>query len=350
MGERRWRPYNQGRYRLGTLGGEAVAIWTEHGKRRRWRLGVHTELEGRAQLDVFARQRETILAARSGSVGEIMEAYIQDRERDGKQAWVMRANYKALEPRFGSLSPQEIDDDMCRSYAQERFEQGRSPSTVWTELSRLRSGLNWAAKRNLIRRAPHIWTPLKPKGRERVLTEGEVLKLLRGCQWPHIRLFVILALMTGGRTGAILELTWDRVDFVQGTIDLKKPETVDPLKKVVRKGRAVVPMNDLSRAALFAAKESAISDHVIEWSGQPVSTITRAFNRARDLAKLGKDVTPHVLRHTAASWALNKDVPLKKISEFLGHKDMRTTELIYAKAKAGFTYEAARAVELKVVR
>ena len=102
--------------------------------------------------------------------------------------------------------------------------------------------------------------------------------------------------------------------------------------------------------ALFAAKESAISDHVIEWSGQPVTTITRAFNRARDLAKLGKDVTPHVLRHTAASWALNKNVPLKKISKFLGHKDMRTTELIYAKARAGFTDEAARAVELKVVR
>lgn len=42
-----------------------------------------------------------------------------------------------------------------------------------------------------------------------------------------------------------------------------------------RKGRAVVPMNSGARAALMTAKEAALSDHVIEWAGAPVTWIRK---------------------------------------------------------------------------
>jgi integrase len=84
---------------------------------------------------------------------------------------------------------------------------------------------------------------------------------------PHIKLFVVLTITTGGRTAAILELTWDRIDFEAGTIDLRTREVVDPLTKKVRKGRAIVPMSNEARAMLQDARQGALTNYVIEWSG-----------------------------------------------------------------------------------
>ena len=118
-----------------------------------------------------------------------------------------------------------------------------------------------------------MWVPTKPPPRDRVLTQDEVLRLLDACVMPHVRLFVLLALTTGGRSAALLELEWSRVNFEAGTINLKRVEVVNPLTKKVRKGRAVVPMNGLARAQ--EAKAAAISDHVIEWNGEPIKKIRK---------------------------------------------------------------------------
>lgn len=67
---------------------------------------------------------------------------------------------------------------------------------------------------------------------------------LDACAAPHIRLAVILLLGTAGRAGAILDLTWDRVDFDRGIINLRLADSA------TRKGRAVVQMNGMTRAAL----------------------------------------------------------------------------------------------------
>ncbi|MBJ6372115.1 hypothetical protein [Sedimentitalea arenosa] len=73
-------------------------------------------------------------------------------------------------------------------------------------------------------------------------------------------------LTTAGRVPAILELTWGRVDFTPRQINLR---TGDGL----RKGRAIVPMNETIHAALLEARRAALSDHVIEWAAKPVKSI-----------------------------------------------------------------------------
>lgn len=348
--EKRWREYRVGQYSLGRLGKHAIVIWYEGKKRRRRRLGETEELPARAALDRFARLVERERLSDEPRTGDIMRAYIAHRRRDGKQADVMEYNWAALAPRFDKPFPHEIDDDMCRAYTRDRTEQGISPSTIWTELTRLRTGLNWAVKRGVINRAPHIWTPLKSPARSRVLSEDEAQRLLDACDTPHIKLFIILALTTAGRTGAILELTWDRVNFQEGWVDLRRPEKIDPLSKRTKKGRAKVLMNSYARAALHQAWPERICQHVIEWNGKPVARITKAFSRARVSAGLDASVTPHTIRHTAASWMETQGVEMAQIARFLGHKDARTTETIYAKPDVGYLDKAARAVDLKVVK
>jgi integrase len=140
-------------------------------------------------------------------MAHVFAAYQKDRERDGKQIATFRHNWNALRPTFGTLPPDIIDADLCRSYAEGRLASGVQVGTVWTELTRLRSALNWAVKRRMIPGpAPYVSIPSKPPARKRVLSTDEIERLLDGCVMPHVRLFVILALCTGGRSGALLQL------------------------------------------------------------------------------------------------------------------------------------------------
>jgi integrase len=342
-----WRKYVVGKYRLGQLHGEAVVCWRDEKGPHRRRLGVHSEIEARAALDTWVRNVTLLKERESKTVEDIWTAYKADREKDGKLIANFDNDWKALKPRFGNLEIGAVTADVCRDYAKERFEAGRSPSTIWTELTRLRSCINWAGKRHIVTMIPYVWVPTKPAGRTRVMTVDEVKALIAACKMPHLRLFVILAITTGGRSGAICQLLWVNVDFEAGTIDLRSTETINPLTKRAHKGRAVVAMTAEARAALLEAQKGAISDYVIEWNGEPVKKIRKAFAAACKSAGL-KGVTPHVLRHTVATWLDEDGIPIERISKMLGHRDPKTTRTIYSKPGAEVLRPAADVIDLRL--
>jgi integrase len=344
-----WRGYSVGRYRLGQLLGEAVVVWEEGEVKHRRRLGVFTEIDGRTALDSWVRKVSLLKDREEKTIAEIWKAYRDDREKDGKLIANFDTDWKALKPRFGALEIDALATDTCRDFARRRDQEGRSASTIWSELTRLRSCLNWAEKRGVIERAPYVWVPSKPEGRTRVLRTEEVLALLDACTMPHVRLFVILAITTGARSGAICQLTWGKVDFAAGTIDLRTTETLNPLTKRTTKGRAVVPMTLEARAALTEAKAGALTDHVIEWNAEPVKKVRNSFMKAVARAGL-KGVTPHVLRHTVATWLDEDGIPMERISKMLGHRDRRTTEKMYAHPSTEVLRPAADVIDMRLKR
>jgi integrase len=351
---KRWRKYQVGRYRLGTLRNsklgkdEAVICWRDDNrKKHRRRLGVFSEAEGRIALDRFVGRSVALRDMDTHTVKEIFAAYVHDREKDGKLVATFRDNWKALAPRFAEMQVADITNDVCRDYAQSRIDQGRSVGTVWTELTRLRSAINWARKQGITRNTRKVWVPVKPAPKQRVLTQEEVWRLYEAALERHVKVFIALGIGTGGRTEAIVGLTWDRVDLEAKTIDLRERAVVNPLTKKVRKGRAVVQMSDELRAILRDAKGYAMSDHVVEWNGQQIRKIRKGFQRAVERAGLGDDVTPHTLRHTVASAATEAGVAMLKVSRFLGHRDQATTEKIYAKTSPGFSAEVGSVVKIR---
>jgi integrase len=58
--------------------------------------------------------------------------------------------------------------------------------------------------------------------------------------------------------------------------------------------------------------------HVVEFEGQPIDRLRRAWTTARKAAGLGEEVTPHILRHTFATWAVRDGVPFSKVAMALG--------------------------------
>jgi hypothetical protein len=203
---KQWRKYEVGIYRLGALFNsklgqhEAVVCWRDEDGPHRRRLGVFTETEGRNALDAFVGNAQALKVREGATVEEIWKAYKKDRETDGKLMEAFEYNWQALKPRFCATKVADITDDVCRDYAKERMATGRiirklnrktgqieerrvdiSVGTVWSELLRLRSCLNWARDRQKIPWAPHVWIPRKPDPRDTVMTEDEVLLLIDNC-------------------------------------------------------------------------------------------------------------------------------------------------------------------------
>jgi integrase len=169
-----------------------------------------------------------------------------------------------------------------------------------------------AVKERWIDTAPYVERPSAPQPRERWLTHDEADRLIASAGAPHIRVFIALALYTAARAGAVVQLTWDRVDLASGTINLGEGRG--------KKRRATVPIVDDLRAVLAPAAEAATSPFVIEYGGRPVASIKTGFRAAVRRAAL-TGVTPHVLRHTAATWLVQRNVPIGMIAAWLGNSE-----------------------------
>jgi integrase len=267
-------------------------------------------------------------------MSDLWRLYLADRRKDGKDVTRQENAWKRLEPEFGDRMGTDITKDDCRAYAKLRQRLGAAPSTIRTELEYLRACLNMRYGRGHNR----VWTPAGSPPRDRYLTREELEKLLEHVATPHVRLFIILAITTGARMSALLELRWDQVDFKHGTINFNQAG-----REQTNKRRPVVPFNSRAHSALEEAARGALTDFVIEWDGQPLKSIKKAIRMAAE--RSGVPCSPHVFRHTAGVWLAQGDVPMQKISQYLGHTSTRVTESTYARYSPSFMKDAAAALE-----
>jgi integrase len=299
----------------------------------RKRIATGTDDRGRAEAIAGEIWRRLQRPAQE-RVADLWPPYVADRAIADGAKTRMKSLWKQLEPHFGYKRGKAITKADCRAYTEHRRRIGRTNSTIRTELEALRACLRW----HYGDEAPEITAPPPSKPRDRYLTKAERDALLEKIETPHVRLFVILALTTGARMSAILDLTWDRVNFTHGTIDLNPAG-----RDITNKRRTVVPMNSRARAALEEAQKGALTDHVIEYGGKPVASVKRAIAAAARRA--GVPCSPHVFRHTAAVWMAEADVPMDKIAQFLGHTSTRVTYATYARFSPRYMADGAAALD-----
>jgi integrase len=324
------------RYKIGKLNGECVLVWRDSaGKRHRYRLG--TEDPRRAAILAPAVYSE--LARPKGKlVAELWDAFT--RAKAGRVITVsMVHTWKSLKNRFGSTAGDSITVEDCRAHIEERRKAGIKDGTIRTQLGHLRMVLNWSVKEGLLERASYIERPPAPKPKEAHLTREQARALIDATDFAHVRLYVILALGTGARNAALLDLTWDRCDFERDLIDLRNPNITTP-----HKGRAIVPINRTVKAALLESKAGALSEYVIEWAGKKVASVKRGLKASARRAGI-KHISPHMLRHSAAVHMAEAGIPMEEIAQFLGHSDVNVTRRVYARFSPTYLKEAARALE-----
>jgi integrase len=151
------------------------------------------------------------------------------------------------------------------------------------------------------------------------------------------RVLYLIAAMTGLRQGELLALRWMDVDWIALKIRVRqnfvRGEYGTPKSK--RSSRAV-PMADLVAQELELlfqrSARQADSDLVFghPLTGNPLdrSKVTKRFKRILKRAGV-REVRFHDLRHTFGTRMAAANVPMRTLQEWMGHRDIKTTQ-IYA--------------------
>lgn len=322
-------------YRLKVYQGKWNIVWHDNGTKRH-----STGIEGSQEnYGAAETQRQGFLAnlRQSRPAGTVTVDRCLSGYFEAKPQVYPRPSLLSF---FAHMLPEHIDENLCKDYAEKRAEKGIRPATIYDELGILRTSLTWAERQKWIGKAPWIWRPAAPAPRDRWLSTEEASRLIEAAKLPHVRLFILMALHTTARAGAILDLTWDRVMFDLNRISFERPG-----KATGKKRRATVRMSPEIRQALQAAKSDAlnpIDGPVIEYAGRAVKSVKHGFRDAVARAGL-KDVTPHVLRHTAATWMRRRKVSSEEIAGMLGNS-VRMVERVYAKHDPDYQKAGSKAI------
>ena len=173
--------------------------------------------------------------------------------------------------------------------------------------------------------------PIRDEPLPRFLDDAAFTKLLqaaRAADDPFVRLCVEFLARTGLRKGEFLDLTVDSVVQIGAAYWLHVP-----LGKL--RNDRYIPLHpqlkDLLDAWIATRPTGLRSRYLFIEHGQRIGEgrVDRAVAKAAKAAGIGR-ISPHRLRHTLATQAVNRGMSLEAIAALLGHRSMRMT-LVYAR-------------------
>lgn len=320
--------------------------WFEGRHTRRCSTGTSDDEAAEAFLAAF-KLEVAKQPSEDTTLAQILDWYLETRGQEIVRLDSAELAVRHLKSFYGATLVDDVSLSNQERYALQRRARV-SDETIRRELSVLSAAMNRAFKHEKIGKVPAFYVLPKSAARDRWLSRDEAARLLaylrRQKRGAHLLLFTRLALYTGQRSGAILDLTWDRVDFARGMIHFPVPG-----RRQTNKRAGVLPMDErLTRMLKAAQRRNAKRKggpvaYVVQWKGEQCGRVIRGFRRHAEGAGLA-DVTPHTLRHTFATWAAQAGQPLFLIGRTIGQSISATTER-YAKHQP----EALRSV-LKSVR
>lgn len=292
-------------------------VWTEGGRSRERSTGTADRKLAEAALADFLHLRNRDSGPRDPAeilVTDILADYAEERGPDTAAPWRIGAAIKAMIPYWQGKTVANISRGSCRSYVTAR---GRSAGTCRRELGVLRAAVNHAHRVGRLTRAVAVDLPDGADPRDRWLTRREAAALLRAAlREPRVRLhlplFIVVGLYSGQRKQAILTLRWSQVDLEAARMDFNGPGARRSNK---RRARQPIPRKLLGHLKR-ARQRGADLGYVVNENGNRLKDIKRGFASA--CAKAGlSDVTPHTLRHTCATWLMQRGVPVWEAAGYL---------------------------------
>jgi integrase len=274
------------------------------------------------------------------ALADVLSIYDEDRGSRQADRTQFDGRLQRLNDFWGNKKLSEVTGATCRAY----IKACGSIGGARRDLEDLRAAINYHAKEGFHRGTVRVVLPPRGAPRSRWLTRSEAASLLRVC-WHarevqtihrgsqkgqkietdkrplrHLARFILIGLYTGTRAGAIAAASVQKgvgrsyVDLENGVF-YRLPEGQTPTKK--RQPPVPVPPRLLAHLRRWVTK-GIVRDHFVEWSGTAVKSVKTAFKTAVRVANLPGTVTPHTLRHTAATWLMQAGVDKWEAAGFLG--------------------------------
>jgi len=193
-------------------------------------------------------------------------------------------------------------------------------------------------------------TALERVGLSGRVTETKALRIARRADFDAVTTLVVLEVLlcTGLRVGELASMRLNDLDLIERVVTV--------VGKGSRQRRVFLP--DDETATLVSAYRTVTAERrkghehfVITAQGGPASTqhIRTLVRTAATEAELSRRVTPHMLRHTAATRLIENGVDIRFVQRLLGHQSISTTELYTtvtdASLKAAITKATGRMKE-----
>jgi integrase len=333
------------------------ATWVIRDGSRKVRTGCarsDSEYAERALADYIAK-KYTVSRERGRHPSEILvldvlNIYLRDKAPKHSDPSITRARVMILAGFWGDKTLADVNGTTCREYVAYRIAQprraakpevtGNPPRMVTAagarrELEDLRSAINHHRTEGLCSELVGVALPDKSEPNDDWLTRSEAARIIRAA-WRarqkmgdgitdrlvgrHLARFILVGLYTGTRHAAICSAALTpavgrgHVDLDSG-IFYRRPRG----SRVTKKRQTPVRLPERLLAHLRRWKRLGIAKHaVVEWNGKPIASVRKSFEAAVSAAGIDRHITPHILRHTAATWAMQRGVNVWDAAGWLG--------------------------------
>ncbi len=236
---------------------------------------------------------------------------------------------------LGKKKAEEVTHLDIRSFLAFLKERSYSKSSISRKLACIRSFFKYLSRENVLKANPaaSISTPKRDKRLPKFLDLQEVTHLLEAPSkntWEERRDKAILETLysSGLRVSELVGLNHEDVDFFSGLVRVRgkgKKERIVPLGavalRVIQSYLEVKPPRD--------GETSSKKPLYINRSGGRLTdrSIRRMVLKYSRRIALGKEVSPHTLRHSFATHMLDRGADLRSVQELLGHENLSTTQI-----------------------
>jgi integrase len=255
-------------------------------------------------------------------VADILLAYLRDKIPEAKSRSA-KYNISNLAKFWGDKTLAQVTAANCKAYT-----KTRTQSAAHADLEKLATAIRyWHVEYGPLAIIPAVWKPPKPEPRDRYLTRSEAARFLWECRRvEHLKRFVLIGLHTGTRSGVLRNLEWSWVDLEHKRMRRRAPRTVETRTK--RTPTIEIPRQILHFLRRWKKADAGQIKYVVHYNAQPIRRdLYRAWNTAKQRAGLPW-LHPHVLRHTATTWRVQRGMPLWDVAGYMG-MTVKVLEQVY---------------------
>lgn len=335
--------------------GSWIACWplgSVNGKRRTKRSRHRTERDALQELERMRRIYGYGGTPASGTLGQYLTEWLQGHRGIRRST---AENYEAnirlhILPLLGGIPIARLQASDIRRLIDDMERRGRAPGTIHKTISVLSAGLNAAVRERALPENPARYVRLPRIDREAVRavspTEADaILDAVEGHWMEHI---VRLLLGSGIRLGEAIGLDQGDLELDESFIRLRITKTHVRAVRIstdavnaLRSALSIAPRRGQNEPVFFAP-----SKRRERMLGTSVSHALPRLLAAHGLPPL----SPHKLRHAAATLMVRDGVPMRVVAEQLGHRNPAITARIYAHVSPDQLASAVRSLERRQAR
>lgn len=302
------------------------------GKRLAKRARRNTEREALAELERMRRIYGSGGSPATGTLGSYLDDWYAGWTdvRDSTRATYETHIRLHIKPLLGGIPLAKLQPPDVRRLIEEMRRKGKAPAYVVRVVTTLRVALNAAVAERILMDNPaaHVKLPRVEREPVRPLTHDEAYAIVEAVEGTWVEPITRLLLGSGIRLGEAIGL--DQRDLMLDSAFIRVRRSKTDVRAVPISADAVealrlalvnAPRRGPDEPVFFGVRKSR--HRLRRWS------VSQALPRLLEPVGLGH-ITPHQLRHGAATLMLADGVPMRVIAEQLGHRNPALTARVYA--------------------